>query len=251
MRKWYLDCAADDGTVWIGYWGSVRWSAVRIPFVSSLLFADGRLSATTALSADPEPLLDGGVLTWSSPSLGVDARLTSRGSGAESQLHESVRWRCVMPSADVVVQLRDREIRGLGYGELLEITVAPWRLPIRELLWGRATCGATSLVWIRWYGAHPLQLAYRNGIAQAATQVEDDRVLLADGMRLEMSDCVVLRDDSLGNTLKPLGAIAAIAARALNGAIERKWRSRGTLFEGDRPISEGWVIHERVEFAAH
>jgi hypothetical protein len=92
-------------------------------------------------------------------------------------------------------------------------------------------------------------------VAEAATLVEDDRVLLADGMRIEMSERLVLREERLSETLKPLRALAAIGARALgvralNDAIERKWRSRGILFDGDRRIDEGWVIHERVEFGA-
>lgn len=223
---------------------------MRVSFASSFLFADGRARMSTSLSAGSEPRFDNGGLTWVSPPIGVEARLMPNCSGAESQLHEGVRWNCVMPSADAVVQLPGRTLRGGGYGELLEITMAPWRLPIRELYWGRATCGTTSLVWIRWSGAHPLQHVWRNGVAVDATLVEDDRILLADGMHLEMSERVVLREERLAETLKPLRALAAIGARALHDTVERKWRSRGALFDGDRRIGEGWVIHERVEFAA-
>ena len=35
----------------------------------------------------------------------------------------------------------------------------------------------------------------------------------------------------------------------LNRCVERKWRSRGTVFGGDGPTDAGWVIHERVTFA--
>ncbi len=223
---------------------------MRVPFASSFLFADGSARTATSLSADPEPGLEDGRLSWVSPSLGIDARLTARDSSVESRLHDGVVWRCVMPSGDAIVQLPDRVLRGRGYGELLELSIPPWRLPIRELYWGRAGCAGTSLVWIRWNGAHPLQAAWRNGVAVEAAQVEDDRVVLADGMRLEMCERTVLRDERLSKTLKPLRRLAAIGARALNGAVERKWRSRGSLFDGDRQIDEGWVIHERVEFAA-
>ncbi len=223
---------------------------MRVPFASSFLFADGRATTANSLSAGPEPRFEEGGLTWVCPSLGIDARLTARDRGVESRLHDGVLWRCMMPSGDAIVQLPDRTIRGRGYGELLEITMAPWRLPIRELYWGHATCGVTSLVWIRWNGAHPLQHCWRNGVAVATTEVEDDRVLLADGMRLEMSERMVLREERLAETLKPLRALAAIGARALNDAVERKWRSRGALFDGDRRIDDGWVTHERVEFAA-
>lgn len=249
IRKWYLDCVAEDGTTWIGYWADVRWSALRMPVVSSLLFADARFSQSSALRRDAPPKLAGGLLSWSSPSLGVGVEMRSAAGASTHQLHEGVTWQCVMGAAEARVTLPDRTLRGVGYAEVLEMSVPPWQLPLRELYWGRATGRNTSLAWIRWKGEAPLLLTLRNGVRQPAVSIEDDEVRLADGSRVQMSERVVLREDTLATTLGPLSGMTALLPRTLTGAIERKWRSRGTVFAGERPIDEGWVIHERVTFA--
>jgi len=249
IRKWYLDCVAEDGTTWIGYWADIRWSGMRVPVVSSLLYADSRFSATNKLRAEEQPELIDGHLRWSSPSLGLRVEMSAAGGGTTHQLHEGVQWRCVMPAAEARVQLPDRTLRGIGYAEVLELSVAPWQLPLRELYWGRVTCRNTSLVWIRWSGEKPLLLALHNGMIEPVASVEDDEVRLADGKRVQMTERAILREETLANTLHSLRGIAALLPRALMGAVERKWRSRGTVFAGEHPIDEGWVIHERVTFA--
>lgn len=249
IRKWYLDCVAEDGTTWIGYWVDLRWSAMRIPVVSSFLYADSRFSARNEFRAEAPPELVDGDLHWSSPSLGVRVRMSAAAGGSAHQLHEGVTWRCVMGAAETRVELPDRTLRGVGYAEVLEMSVAPWRLPLRELYWGRAASRDTSLVWIRWHGEKPLLLVLCNGVLQPAVSIEDDEVCLANGSRVQMSERVVLREETLAKTLRAPRGIAALLPRALTDAVERKWRSRGTVFGGDGPTDAGWVIHERVTFA--
>ena len=249
MRKWYLDCVAEDGTTWIGYWVDLRWSALRVPVVSSLLYADSRFSATNRIRREEQPQLINGQLRWSSPALGVRVEMSSTAGGGTHQLHEGVTWRCVMSAAETRVELPGRALRGVGYAEVLEMSVAPWKLPIRELYWGRATGRNTSLVWIRWTGDQPLLLALRDGVLKNAVSIEDDEVRLTDGTRVTMSERAVLREETLADTLHPVRGLAKLFPRALTGSVERKWRSRGTLFADDVPVDEGWVIHERVTFA--
>lgn len=239
IRKWYVDCVGDDGDTWIGYWGDVRWGALHVTFASA------PLSNATTLRREREPEHAQNI-TWSAPSIGVASfELTPRAASIEKELYEGVRWRCLAPCGDAVVQLRDRTIRGRGYAEVLEMRVAPWRLPIRELRWGRAIGAETSLVWIEWRGAHPLQVVVRDGVLDEAAHIDDDEVRLADGTRLMMSGKSALREESLANTLAPL---KWALPKKLTGAFEQKWRSRGTIVRIDRPIDEGWVIHERVLF---
>lgn len=245
IRKWYLDCVAGDGTAWIGYWGDVRWGALHVSFASSLLFDGARAETKTSLHREVEPQHDAHRIAWDAPSVGVSFELTPRTTGVEKELYDSVHWRCVAPSGDVVVQLPGRTIRGRGYAEVLEMGVAPWRLPIRELRWGRAIGAQTSLVWIQWRGAFPLQVVVRDGVLEDAAHIDDDEVRLADGTRLAMFEKRALREESLANTLAPL---KWVLPKKLTGAFEEKWLSRGTISFIDRPIDEGWVIHERVLF---
>jgi len=250
IRKWYLDCVADDGAAWIGYWGDVRWGSLHVSFVSSLIHDGVQTTTTNRVRADAEPHRDEHAVRWTAPSLGVDFALTPSAREVEMELHDGVVWRCVAPCGDAIVRMPGTNLHGRGYAEVLEMTVAPWSLPMRELRWGRAIGERTSLVWIQWSGAKPLQIAVRDGALADAVHIGDDEVRLADGTCVTMSKQIVLREDSLANTLKPLRAIAPLLPRMLTGAIERKWRSRGTITTPDRPNDEGWVIHEHLTFAA-
>ena len=250
MRKWYVDCVADDGTVWIGYWGDLRWGSLRVPFASSLVHDDAGTHTATRVRAQPEPQHDAGRVRWSASSLGVDFEIAPRVSGVEAELHEGVTWRCIVPSGDAVLQLPGRTLRGRGYAEVLEMSVAPWRLPIRELRWGRVLGDATSLVWIQWTGARPLQLIARDGVVGDAESIGDDELLLRDGTRVTMSRRSAIRENTLAETLNPLRAITPLLPRALTATMERKWRSRATISAPDRATEEGWAVHEHLTFAA-
>ena len=220
-----------------------------MPFVSSLLH-DGTATTASRVRSDAEPIRDGHAFRWSPDSLGVEMELTPRVEGVEKELHDGVVWRCVAPSGDAIVRLPGRVLRGRGYAEVLEMRVAPWSLPMRELRWGRAIGEHTSVVWIQWTGAKPLQLAVRDGALAEAASIDDGEVRLAGGTRVLLSRHAVLREDRLGRTLKPLRAILPRLPLALTGAIEQKWVSRATFLTPDRPNEEGWAVHERLAFAA-
>jgi hypothetical protein len=245
-----VDCVADDGTAWIGYWGDVRWGSLHVRFVSSLVHADGQTITVNRVCADPEPLRDEDGVQWSSPSLGIELALAPRIAGSETELHDGVVWRCVAPSADAVVRLPGRTLRGLGYAEVLEMRVAPWSLPLRQLRWGRAISMGQSLVWIQWKGGKDLQVVVRDGLRVEAVEIGETEVRLADGARLTLSERAPLREDRLANTLAPLRAIAPLLPRVFTNTVERKWRSRGTFLTPDRPNEGGWVIHELLTFVA-
>lgn len=220
----------------------MRWGALHVSFVSSLIHDGAQTTTTNRVGAEAEPHRDGDAIRWTAPSLGVDFELTPRVRGVEVKLHDGVVWRCVAPCGDA----RMNGIVGRGYAEVLEMTVAPWSLPMRELRWGRAIGERTSLVWIQWSGAKPLQIAVRDGALVDAVHIGDDEVRLADGTCVTLSQHSVLREDSLANTLRPLRALGPLLPRMLTGAIERKWRSRATI----SPNDEGWAIHEHLTFAA-
>ena len=245
-----MDCVADDGTAWIGYWGDVRWGSLHVRFVSSLLLDGAQTKTVNRVAADPEPVCDGDGVRWSSPCLGIELTLTPRIARTETELHDGVVWRCVAPAADAVVRLPGRTLRGHGYAEVLEMTVAPWSLPLRQLRWGRAISMGQSLVWIQWEGGKDLQVVVRDGSPMEAVEIGEDELRLADGARLTIADRTPLREDRLANTLAPLRAIAPLLPRVFTNTVERKWRSRGTFLTPDRPNEEGWVIHELLTFAA-
>ena len=82
-----------------------------------------------------------------------------------------MRWRCVVPRA-VVTRVQGRQVdgpeaasTGLGYIEHLQIQCAGSQMPFRDLWWGRAHAGPSSLVWIRWGRGRDLWVVFENGIS--------------------------------------------------------------------------------------
>ena len=197
--------------------GDLRWRALHIPFVSTLTFDGSRAKTTKAFRRSSAPALK---------------------TSFERELYRDdegyVLWRCLVPRGES------------DYAEFLEMTIAPWRLPINMLRWGRIVTAKTSLVWIEWSGARPLMLALHDGREASVINISDDEVRLADGTRLAIADRTTLREAPLSATLGPL---RFLLPRKLTAFHETKWRSRGTIFNGDEAIDGGWVIHERVRFA--
>src|SRR5262249_3059708 len=122
-------------------------------------------------------------------------------------------------------------VNGRGYAEQLRMTIAPWRLGIGRLWWGRFCGDRHSLVWIVWEGRHPLRLALFDGREAGLADVTEDFVCVAPAARLHLRERRPLVDETLGT-----GALAnmpwpkRVAPAAFLRGHERKW-----LAAGDRP----------------
>jgi hypothetical protein len=160
----------------------------------------------------------------------------------------SVEWHCLLPRARGRVVLADGvAVEGLGYVERLGLTLPPWKLPIRELRWGRFLSESEGVVWIDWRGPRPLTLLTVNGAEVDAARVGDEAVTWSAG-RLELEAGSALREGSLGrNVLARVPVLSFLAPRAVRETHERKRLRRGTLVSGGRDET-GWVIDEVVRF---
>ena len=248
LRKWYFDCVADDGTAWIGYRGELRWGVLRFPFASSLHAKGDAVRVTSTRRAEVEPRWTAETLSWAPASLQVNAEFSSRLRIPPRTLHPDVTWHCAMPLGEGTVRVNGEELRGLGYAEQLEMTLAPWKLPVASLRWGRFTSARTSLVWIAWEGRFPLMLAVRDGVTAEVSTIGDESIALDDGTAVAFRGRRPLRSDALSTTLAPLGPLARLLPRRLLGAVEEKWIGRGSVTRGGRTLDEGWVIHEHFTF---
>ena len=238
MTKWYLDCVDDAGNVCIVYWARLGW----MTYASVLESRKGRIVQRSGMTRAPAPRIDGDDLRWQ----GLGLTLTMRRSAGRFQqaLHEGLQWTCEMPRAGVVIHRDASEMRGLGYAEALEMTVAPWKLPIDELRWGRFGGHHSSVVWINWRGSNPLTLILNNGVLDRDAVV-GDRAITLDGATLDLSDDRNLRDANLGKTLSFLHFLP----KRIAGAREQKWCSRAELKRNGATVDSGWSIHELVKFA--
>lgn len=254
LGKWYLDCVSEAGDVIIAYVAEVRWRALSLRYTSTLVQrAGGETRVRATLSGAAAPVIEADTITWSAPSLGASARfhpLSPERSATVLARHDGrVHWRCLAPLARAHFDLEDGPIHGLGYVEHLTLTLAPWRLPIDELHWGRFLGEDTSLIWIDWRGPHRHQTVLLDGAAIGPARVERHALSSERGdLNLRLSGSRVLREGALGKTaLSILPAVETLLPVRILATEERKWVSRGTLDHGG-VRREGWVIHEVVRW---
>jgi len=249
LSKWYLDCVTDLGDASIAYIGMVDWGPVRVHYSSVIESKAQFVSARHSLRPQTEPGISHGLLHWRSTALKMDGEWQADSPAIRETVFASdaglIEWQCFMPRARARIGNRF----GLGYAEHLRMTIAPWRLPIRTLRWGRFSTGSDWIVWIDWLGDFTRRIVYRNGQVAPASLLEDGQIKFDDGTRLIMDRSLVLRDGPLGSAA--LSAIPGIRktfpARLLN-VNECKWRSRACLRRPGASTVEGWAIHERVEW---
>jgi hypothetical protein len=254
LRKWYLDCVADNGNTFIGYVAQLRWKSFTMHYTSRSLW--NILPSTKFSIFDRSaPAINGNQIDWSSRSLGLTGSWKRLSDPVQQQLYTSpegtVIWSCLQPKSRAEISFgNNQQITGLGYVELLELTLKPWLLPITELRWGRFLSDQDAMTWISWHGKVPFSLILCNGRRMDGGHITDDSVS-HDGERIELllNEKTVLRNDTLHSAgLAGIpGLISLIPEKALQ-LRECKWRSTGVLKRNGSPSSSGWTIHEIVRF---
>jgi hypothetical protein len=242
LTKWYADAVSAAGNFWIGYSARLHIGGFSVSY-SSVLDRDGERHSLQPCAIAEIP---GGVL-WRLPVLGIVGNWRGAGHPIRKLLYEdsegSVDWECLLPSASA----ETGGVTGLGYVERLRLTIAPWRLPIRRLRWGRFLSGRNSIVWIEWEGDFTSRWVFRNGEPVAAARIDDDGLVLERGAVLRLDRGLVIRSGPLGSTL--LAAVPGLnrfAPMRMLQVEECKWRSAAILDMPGASADRGWAIHEVV-----
>jgi hypothetical protein len=254
LTKWYADCIGENGDTVILYCGTARWRTIPLHYASVLeAIADKQPHTRYSLRKCAMPVEQGTTIRWQNKSLKTKGTWERLDSPCDVRIYESregtIEWHCVHPRACATVDLGDGVvIRGLGYVERLEMTVAPWNLPLEELRWGRFLSESDSVVWIDWRGEHSRKIVLENGTLRGVTAVAESGIVLEGNVRLCLSTGNVLRTGALGKTaLGMIPGVNRLIPSLLLNAQEYKWRSRGELLRGNTR-SSGWAIHEMVRW---
>lgn len=254
LTKWYLDCVAENGDVAIVYVARLDWNKLTIRYGSLLTAMGGLVRCASSLGRCAFPQLDGDVSTLHLPHLGIEGQWrTLRASQRRKVFSDptgSIVWHCHQPMSRVELCLQKKNrMTGLGYVECLTLSILPWKLPLKELHWGRFLSEKNSLVWIDWRGPREWRSLIHNGEEQRVDRLTDGEIHFSDeGARLSLDRGLVLRSGRLGETvLAGISKFAGLLPHRMLSVEECKWRSCASLQTGAIADS-GWAIHEVVRW---
>lgn len=253
LEKYYWDVVTDDGAGAIGYAARIRGAGIPITLGATLRWNGpdeaGTANRRTWRGRLPERTSTGG--HWHCPAL----RATVHWQGVRTPQDEitlwhdagggGARWQVLAPAAEMEFQIDGHVLRGRGYVECLRLDVAPWRLPIDELRWGRFIAPGHAVVWIEWLHDTRRAWCFHNGVpVQAACS---DQAVRWPGGRLELERRQTLRSGRLGQTaFGRWPTLRALLPRRIRDYDETKWCASGTLHLTDGAAASGWAVHERV-----
>lgn len=256
LSKWYFDCVDEDGHTFVGYAAELRWKSLSIHYQSSLLHSDSLGTRTRfSLRSYSPPSVSGPDIHWKSPPLQVEGSWNALEQPVRATILESdagtIQWHCLQPRATAVVRAgKAGAICGLGYAEHLRITIPPWRMPLKELRWGRFLSATHSLVWIDWRRPYSKRVVFHNGAEVQAESITEQQVVLnGRELVLDFEKSCVLREGTLVHTaLSKIPNVRKIFPASVLAIRECKWKSRAVLRRGGVAETRGWAIHEVVQW---
>ncbi len=259
LNKWFLDCVSEYGEAMIFYAARLKWHSLEVPYTSWLRHdpATGTSQRSRFHNIQIPEMKDQSIY-WKDTRFQVEGKWETQVSPIQVRLYESeegyLDWNCFQPSSSVSITNNGKTMKGTGYVEQLILTVEPWKIPMKELRWGRFISREDHLVWIELKNGSKKQWLWHNGEKVKNATIEDSQIMVpAEGLVLRMDRNVVLESEKkilqvVGKLIRYLpGFNKSVPFRFLM-ADEYKWLSHGTLLINGEPVSKGWAIHEYVNF---
>jgi hypothetical protein len=256
LSKSYADCVSAEGAAFIAYAFDVSWGPVHLRYNASISCtpATSVRVQTTGLGFTA-PVVEGDLVTWTSGRIGFGGNWTRREAPLRKNVHSSqagsIHWDCVVPAGIAHVQFSNgHSLDGLGYVERIDLSIAPWGMPIRTVRGGHFIAENGSAVWMEWAGQNPVRFGYLEGRPAALADTSDTAVQFNEGI-LELSRSKVLREGYLADTVfSRLPDINDLVPRSVLEIEDHKWLSAATLHRPGLPDIIGWAIHEYTVWPA-
>lgn len=249
LTKWYFDVLDSTGRGMIGYQADLSWGQVNLTYEGVIPIGPVGFKTSGGFNSQAAVIQSNGQLDWNSKvstgtwrarSPAVTRQLFHAESGA-------VNWQCLQPASEAQVSVGAITLNGRGYAEKLEMTLPPWRLPIKELLWGRFVSDHHAVVWIRWNGPEPRIILYSDGALVPNADIDQHEVSFEDyTLTLPRQ---IIRKGTIGDSLfAGAGKLAALFPSSILAVNEEKWFGSATLKQGTHAVETGSVIHECVRW---
>ena len=259
LEKWFLDCVSEEGEVMIFYAANLRWHKWKVPYTSWLHYAGSSDAVVNSRFTKINiPEREGESIQWQDDRFGVSGSWEAIAPPLNARLFDSedgyLDWHCYQPLSRVRLNLKDRIVEGLGYAEKLILSVEPWKIPMDELRWGRYCSEEDNIVWIELRGEGEKQWLWHNGERLNTVKIEDGKLMMPDkGLALELDKRIVLESEKkIFNVVKSLLSFIPGFSRSMSSRFlmsdESKWCSHGVLRKNNNVVSQGWAIHECINF---
>jgi hypothetical protein len=261
LSKWFLDFVGENGEAMIFYSAKLKWHGFSASYTSWLRydFASG-VQLKSRFRDVQAPQMSGDLITWSDSGFDVSGTWKSSAKMIQARLFDSedgfLDWKCYQPASKVQLKINGDVWDGSGYAEQLILTVAPWKIPMDELRWGRFGSGENNLVWIELREKTKRQWLWLNGEKIENCTIEDEQISLPEkNLVLNLDRGVLLESE------KKIFSVVEKLIRYIPGfnkvipihflmADEFKWLSKGQLQSQGKTIDSGMAIHELVNFKA-
>lgn len=246
-----MDATDEKGRAFIGYSARLRWRSVKL-FYNGLTFrsASGEVVKRNSFSAGRAPEPSEEDLQWKflQATACWEKRSDALGEVLLDLPQGQINWTCLFPKASATVRFGSEmlEQTALGYVEKISISIAPWKIPIHELHWGRFLSSNHVIIWIRWVGPVPKTLIYHNGNRIGEGHITSE-VVIFDNYSLELNNKRTLRTGTLLSTVfSKFPMLTKLFPKTILQLQENKWVSDGLLKCDGETVSGGGVIHEHV-----
>lgn len=256
LKKWYFDLVTDSGTAFLCYSVGLVYKDWRLGYSAVMKGAfDHPFKATYSMQA-PKPQVHDQEIIWTDPK--TDAVFTWQNTNAfqtepltlwEDE-HGSVQWHHLYPTAQARIEHQGQSLQGLGYAECLDLSILPWKLPLKRLRWGRFTSNTHALTWIEWQMQEQQNKywAFYNGSPTEIDLLDQAHISCEQG-HLHIQPGSAIREGYLRDTaLSSVSLVSALLPQQVMDIHEAKRIAPAqlTLHSGEQ-IS-GWVIDEVVLF---
>jgi hypothetical protein len=298
MKKWYFDFATEKGETLYAYFITYRIFGQSQGLVSAhLTLPDGNLMQDSLKTKYSSPNAEGKLalgphfliqqngrakihmelshFTIDLQYLSQDkAWIPAKAAVLLKRKKGVLKWRVPQPRARVEGTIKNTfqvlKINGFGYQDIVETNIPPWRLPLAELIWGRAHCGGRTVVFnqITTKKRNVIQnILLRAGAdadrpsrpEDAASESEDNQRyalqtnngdeetrIVKGGWTLLLKRRSIIEESPVttSDRIRPSFLRNALA-RIAGDPQEKKMFSEARLSDGEK-IWDGLAIHERV-----
>lgn len=255
LEKDYIDLIDDAGNSFIVYWAILKVAGIPVRY-AGLIYTnpEGKTLESSRLFVLDRPNA-ANQLFFNPPKLSFNVRVEPQDESISCDLFTNkngkvLHWNCHHPKAWVTLQYEGRTYSGSGYAETMYMPMAPWKIPLDELRWGRFHAPDNTIIWIEWRGAYAQSKLWLNGVLYTDAIIQDDQICFGAGAySLHFEAPVQIRKGKLEKVIERHSWLRLFFKRSILHSQETKYKSVCRFAHNGKTAVRGWSLYETVILA--